>query len=222
LVKRIYICVEGQTEEVFVRQTLAPELLAHNVFATAIIIATKRPASGGKFRGGVTAGTQIHHELQRLLNDRQVAAVTTMFDLYGLPVNTPGLAESAHLTGTQRATAVEAAITQQIADARFRANLQVHEFEALVFAAPTQAQARAGQAVPRLGSLLVEAVAEAGSAELVNDDPETAPSKRLSKLWPGYVKTLDGPAIVASAGLDRLRVECPHFGQWLSWLESFA
>ncbi len=39
-------------------------------------------------------------------------------------------------------------------------------------------------------------------------------------MWPGYVKTLDGPAIAAEAGLEVLQMACPHFGEWVSWLLS--
>ena len=56
--------------------------------------------------------------------------------------------------------------------------------------------------------------------ELVNERPTTAPSKRIQRAWPGYLKSIDGPAILAESGLDRLRYSCPHFGEWLTWLES--
>jgi hypothetical protein len=52
--------------------------------------------------------------------------------------------------------------------------------------------------------------------------PNTAPSKRLIATWPGYVKTIDGPAIAREAGLALIRTACPHFGTWLGWLESLA
>jgi hypothetical protein len=38
--------------------------------------------------------------------------------------------------------------------------------------------------------------------------------------WSRYAKTTDGPAIAAQIGLGRLRESCPHFGAWISRLES--
>jgi energy-coupling factor transporter ATP-binding protein EcfA2 len=65
--------------------------------------------------------------------------------------------------------------------------------------------------------LVVDSV-EAGGPELVNDGPETAPSKRLARYRPGYVKTLDGPSVIAALGLPELRSRCPHLDRWLTRL----
>ncbi|MBA2497704.1 MAG: DUF4276 family protein [Acidimicrobiia bacterium] len=89
--KRLHVLVEGQTEEVFVRDVLAPHLQEFGTFTTAIIVATKRVRAGGKCRGGVTSWTQVERQLRLLLGDSDVVGVTTMLDLYGLPSGWPGL-----------------------------------------------------------------------------------------------------------------------------------
>jgi hypothetical protein len=56
--------------------------------------------------------------------------------------------------------------------------------------------------------------------ELVNDGVDTAPSKRIMNAYPQYAKTLDGPLVIAEAGLDAIRSACPHADGWLRELEA--
>ena len=58
------------------------------------------------------------------------------------------------------------------------------------------------------------------SPELINGDPETAPSKRIKREIPTYVKTTSGLNVTKRIGLPKLRAKCPHFGAWLDKLES--
>ena len=60
------------------------------------------------------------------------------------------------------------------------------------------------------------------SPEDVNDGPDTAPSKRLERLLPGYSKPLHGPLATEGAGLAALREACPRFDGWVRRLESLA
>jgi len=55
--------------------------------------------------------------------------------------------------------------------------------------------------------------------EDINDDPQTAPSKRITEIVPGYYKTVHGPMLTRRIGLNILRHECHHFNEWLEWLE---
>jgi Domain of unknown function (DUF4276) len=218
VIARALIAVEGQTEETFVRDILAPHLETFRVYAQSVVITTKRPASGGKFRGGVSAWAAIRREITQLLRDTSAAAVTTMIDLYGLPQDCPGIDVSRLSAAHHKVALVEAAIAGEINNARFRPYIQLHEFETLMFAAPDVCGSRSDN--PAVATTMARAVHSAGEPELVNDGPNTAPSKRILALWPGYLKTVDGPAIVKSVGLQHLRQECPHFGEWLNWLES--
>lgn len=216
--KRVFVSVEGQTEETFVRDFLAPHLSTSDIFLQPVVLSTKRPAAGEKFKGGATGWSQIEREIRLLLRDSSVAAVTTMFDLYGLPADVPGLVASSGLSPYQRVNVVESSIDSALNETRFRPYLQLHEFEALVFVAPEIAARRSGS--PHVLEAMNLAIGVAGSPELVNESPLTAPSKRLRSMWPGYVKTLDGPAVAAEAGLPALPASCPHFGEWVTWLLS--
>src|SRR6185436_9487197 len=48
-VRRVHVLVEGQTEETFIRDVLAPHLASREVYLTPVLAATKRIKSGLKF-----------------------------------------------------------------------------------------------------------------------------------------------------------------------------
>lgn len=216
---RILISVEGQTEETFVRDLLKPHLDRLGVFLQPVVLATKRPSGGGKYRGGLTSWKQARAELVRLLTDTSVL-VTTMYDLYALPGDFPGRQMASGRSPRERVQAVQHAVDSEIGSARLRSYVQLHEFESLVLSCAGLLGDRSGD--ERVGELLEQQVQAAGGPEFVNDGPTTAPSKRIASSWPGYVKTLDGPAVLAEAGLASIRVACPHFDEWITWLEQQA
>jgi hypothetical protein len=55
--------------------------------------------------------------------------------------------------------------------------------------------------------------------ELINESPQTAPSKRILKICDSYDKVDDGILILKEIGLNKLRSECTHFNEWLTKLE---
>lgn len=215
--RRVLVSCEGPTEENFVRQCLIEPCEARGVYLQTSILLTKHIAGGPDHRGGATSWDQIRRELVSLCGDTDAAAITTLYDLYGLPDDVPGWAPATpSLDASARARAIESAIAADIGDNRLRPHLQVHEFEALVLTDAAGIAARSGLA--NLASTIAETVARCGGPENVNDSPHTAPSKRLADWWPGYGKTIDGPALVRDVGLAHVRQHCPHFDQWFAWL----
>jgi hypothetical protein len=65
-------------------------------------------------------------------------------------------------------------------------------------------------------------IAQCGEPELVDEGPDTAPSKRITRHRPDYLKTSDGPAILGNIGLSTIRIACPHFDTWLTAIEGRA
>jgi hypothetical protein len=109
---------------------------------------------------------------------------------------------------------VERAIAEAVDSGRFLPHLVLHEIEAWVLSD-----------CERLGNLmedpsgvtqLAREVESEPSPETVNDGTETAPSKRIIRVYPQYVKTFDGPLIIADTGLDSIRQCCPHADRWLA------
>ena len=58
--------------------------------------------------------------------------------------------------------------------------------------------------------------------EDINDDPESAPSKRVLGAANSYRKVINGTLAAHAVGIDRMRSECPHFRDWLDRLQAIA
>jgi Domain of unknown function (DUF4276) len=214
--------VEGQSEEAFVKQTLAPWLAHRGVFVQGpTLLWTKRLPAGSGFRGGVSGWAQIVRNLQPLLNDSD-AWVTTLLDFYGLPGDVPGWAEHrGNGPAADQAAAVQAAIAQALGPApRFLPFLALHEFEAWVFADPAVVAQHFGSGA--IAAALSAEVPEQGGPEDINHGAETHPMARLGKHCPGYKKSSDGPTILGKIGIETIRSRCPHFSGWLARLEALG
>jgi hypothetical protein len=213
---RVYLLVEGQTEETFVRELLQPHYTRAGIFLTSIIVST---SPGHK--GGVVSYAKVRPQIERLCKQDADAHVTTMFDLYGLPPDFPGKSDPAwprQGNGQQKATFVESCMAQDIRQHNFIPNIVVHEFEALLFVQPECFAEWADEYVTES----LTSVRQSTAPEDINDDPHTAPSKRILATMPGYQKTLHGPLIACDIGLDAMRGDCPHFDGWLRKLEALA
>lgn len=216
--KRVFVLCEGQTEETFVRDVLGPHLEAFDVFTKQVVLKTKRVKAGGAFRGGVTSTQQVLNDVAHLLADSDVSAVTTILDYYGLPTDFPGMATRPPASAIARVSHVEDAWAARVNDRRFIPHLVLHEYEAWIFSDP----ARCAWVFedPRLPAQLFGVATTCGGAEMINEDPQTAPSKRLMAMMPSYRKTLHGPMAVAAIGLAAIREACPHADAWLKRLEA--
>lgn len=217
--KRVLILVEGQTEETFVREVLAPHLLLLGVALTPRIVVTKYVKEGGSFKGGVPQYALVQGDLRRLLGDTGATCVTSLLDYYGLPKDFPGLATRPPGNCYTRVEHVERAFAKDIAHPRFLPYLALHEFEAMLFADPGRCSISfSPDEIAKLQAIR----AGVQSPEEINEHPDTAPSKRVLSIAPGYQKTLYGPLAVMDIGLPAIRAACPHFAQWLSKLEALA
>lgn len=215
--KRVLVLVEGQTEERFVKDVLAPHLWTSGKDPIPKVVTTKRVKRGPDFKGGITDYQKVESDLRRLLGDTGVAAVTTFIDYYALPVDFPGMATRPNGTPQDRARHVENEWAQWIDHPRFRPYLMIHEFEALLFSKPDELSKALYQndALQELAAIRASFV----TPEDINDNPLTAPSKRIIKVVPGYQKTLHGPLVTKRIGLEILCEECPHFSEWIGWME---
>ena len=99
--------------------------------------------------------------------------------------------------------------------------VQKHEFEGLLFSNVNAFSAAIG-ATNELVDRLREVRSRFPSPEDINDNPDTAPSKRIKNLIPAYQKVVAGPLLANETGLDTIRAECPRFGEWLAKLESLG
>ncbi|WP_038493799.1 DUF4276 family protein [Collimonas arenae] len=222
MTKRVLVLVEGQTEERFVKDVLAPAFWRHELYIEPTVLMTKRVKDGPNFRGGVTNFIKFKNDVNRLLNDAGDALVTTFLDYYALPADFPGMmTRGQNATGSQCVLHVEAELHKHFGSANnFLPFLALHEFEALLFSD--------ADILPRvMNSSNKQAEFSAirnsfDNPEEINNRPETAPSKRILRLFPGYRKTLHGPITATRIGLKSICEACPHFSAWVDKLEDFA
>lgn len=216
---RLGISVEGQTEERFVKDLLAPHLASFEVYATPVIVTTSRSASGKKAKGGGINIGRVSGELDRLLRGYSDGFVTSIYDFYGFEDKKKG----------ETVEDLEARIASSLgAPDNLISYVQLHEFEGLLLSDEVTV-ADYFQAT-ELNSLIRSAVNKAGSPEQVNDHPATAPSKRLeawtrahapaAQQYSKATKTLHGPQLAARLGLPVIRTACPRFNSWLTQLEN--
>jgi hypothetical protein len=217
-VRTALVLVEGQTEERFIKEVLQPHLATQGVWVTPTILRTsglRQPVR----KGGVSSWSKMRRDLQRLAEDTSVTAITTLLDYYGLPDDVPGMSSRpARQSALAQVVHVEAALNADLGDPRFRAYVALHELEALLFA-------EVQRWAPRFdaGEIARLCVDVAGlEPEAIDDGVTTAPSKRLERFLSKYRKTLHGPVCIDDVGLELVRVRCPHFGEWLTWLEQLA
>lgn len=213
--------VEGQSEEAFVKTTLAPYLAERGVYVERpIVLWTKRVASGSGFRGGVSNWNQIRRDLLPLTRDGD-AWVTTLLDFYGLPDDFPGRAEALALDGPRtQVERLQVAFGGAIAHPRFIPFLALHEFEAWIFCAPQAVADHFGdlKLIPRVN----EVVQKAGEPEFINQGTSTHPKARLRSLVGEYKEASDGPTLMGKIGIPAIRAACPHFATWLDRLEALG
>jgi hypothetical protein len=215
--KRVYVMVEGQTEETFVREVLYDHFLRIGIYIEAILVETKKG-----FKGGLVSYAKIKPQIIRQCREKQSAWVTTLFDLYGLPNDFPAKNDNAYAglaTGQQKAQYLQTALAQDINERNFIPNLLVHEFEALLF---SNVQPFADWTDDKTVQALQKIADAKSTPEDINDSPQTAPSKRILQLMPEYDKVVQGTLIASDIGLDEIRAKCAHFDGWVQSLTRLA
>lgn len=58
--------------------------------------------------------------------------------------------------------------------------------------------------------------------EGINDNPATAPSKRIAGVILSYRKRLHGPQVAKKMSLEKIRAERPRFDEWVIRLEALG
>ena len=205
---RLAISVEGQTEEEFVKQFLADHLRGRGVEPTPILFGRARNRSDG----GNVSVEQLVREMAHLRH--RFDAVTSLVDFYGF-----------RRKGDRTVDELEKDLRQKLGHLRHPKKVipyvQRHEFEGLLF---SDVSVFAGLVEAPDGS--VEALQNIRSQfqtpEDINDNKDTAPSKRIKKVIPRYDKRVNAPLLAMEIGLAKIRNECHRFNGWVTSLESLG
>lgn len=219
---RVYVIVEGQTEESFVGDVLASSLWPNQVFLHPIILGPPG------HKGGNTSFIRVKKDVVTQLKQDRAAYCSTMIDLYGMGRGYPGTPAPAGLSNLEKVRHIERAFKNDVvselpdlrADVRFLPYLQLHEYEGLLFSDPPRFATGIGQ--PQLTSGFQTIRDAFATPEDINDNPNTAPSKRVAQYYRPYSKPIDGLRAAKAVGVARMKQECPHFCDWVTRLEQLG
>ena len=216
---RLNITAEGQTEEIFVKQTLSNYLGTFNISTDVRCVLTSKDKRK-HYRGGLISYDKVKKDILAWIKEdnNSDARFTSMFDLYALPIDFPGFEDSKKIIDPyEKVTFLESELAKDIDDFRFIPYIQLYEFEALLFTNPKKLEIEYFDYQSSINKL-IQIVEKIGNPELINDNPETAPSKRIIKLIPEYNKVI-GATIVGGIGIENLKTGCKHFNDWVIKLE---
>ncbi len=218
---RLNITTEGATELRFVKDVLFKHLQPYGIYCSYRSVLTSKEYHK---RGGMTNYAKAKKDIQQWLKEESSSdrRFTTMFDYYALPNDFPGYSDAQRLTSPyDKVKCIEEALAENIKDARFIPYIQLHEFEALLFAGLEMLlleYEERSKEVENLKKLLSQAPYN-NNPELINDQKETAPSHRIIAEIPEYQKVNSGSLITGLISIAVIRSKCRHFDEWLTKLE---
>ncbi len=210
--KPLYILVEGQTEEEFVKNLLRPHLLERGlVEVTPIKISTK-----AGFKGGFVKYDHLKRDAKLLLRQRHNTVLSTFVDYFRIPNDVPRCADCIRIHNIEdRISCIETSIGDDIGSHRFLPYIQKYEFEAVLFSSNKGFENYYEDKVAIQTRKIVEGYP---NPEDINDNPATSPSNRIKQIVPGYNKVLSGNVLALEIGIDRILEKCPRFSRWVNSL----
>ncbi len=209
--KRLYIIVEGQTEQEFVKDLIAPYFSNLGFYdVRPFLIRTSRTG-----RGGFVNYLHLKNDITRLLKQETEIIITTLVDFFRMPTNIPKYDECIDNNTNifDKVLCLEKSIEDDISDSRFIPYIQLHEFEAVLFSTNNGFECYYEAEIYSQTQSIIE---KYENPELINDRPETAPSKRLMKIIPSYNKVVDGNIIAMEVGFDAITEKCLRFRNWIN------
>lgn len=223
----INILCEGQTEERFVKEVLKPYFKSAGIVLKHRLLVTSKRKNA---YGGMLSYSQVKGDLTKWMKENKGRAsethfYTTMFDFYALPDDFPGFSEANGCHDPyQKVKRLEEAFQTDIDNLAFIPYIQLHEFEALCFCDIRQMISLYPAAKRQIEQLANVLDTYDGNPELINNSPQTAPSKRIISSIEAcgqyhYNKPMTGATVTQSIGIDKLMNMCQHFREWINQLE---
>ncbi len=215
--KYVIIICEGETEKEFCQKILAPYFNRKDIDI--------RPPLIKKSMGGIVKWPELQKQIALHLKSEPKAYVTTLIDYYGLykKYGFPKWYEAELLADkNQRMDMLELGMKEDIEDSirhRFIPYMQLHEFEGLLFNEINifyeQIPSKELVGIEELKQIFVQY----DNPEMINNNRDTSPSHRLKRIISGYNKVVYGNIIAEAIGLEKIRVKCPRFDRWLTYIE---
>jgi hypothetical protein len=169
--KRVYIIVEGQTEEEFIKTTLRDYLSRHNIHDVRPI---KIGTSSGH-KGGELKYARYKKNIEILLKSQSDIVVTSLIDFFRLRTDFPKYDDASKMVDkTARITYLENAIKEEISNRFFIPYIQLHEFEGLLFT-DIHGFDYLMDLPKKEKSEIIQIISSYSNPEMINDGADTAP-----------------------------------------------
>jgi hypothetical protein len=223
---RVVVVCEGDTEEEFVRDVLAPGFYGLGLYLEPQMVETSPGNCGGALNYD-----RVKPHLRNVLRQKSAPVVTTLFDLYKLDKRFPGFEQSRGISDLgQRLDVLRRELHADIVavagcqPGRFIPYIQPYEFEALLFSDVTSLFLVNPSWTKKSIDRLLEIRNAAVSPERINDRPETKPAAHLERELnnPSYRKRRHGPIAAQKIGLTKIEAECAFFAAWLAQIRGLA
>ena len=208
--KRLCIICEGQTEREFVKNLLVPHLQTFGIYAHPSLLKARPGQRGGGNVSVLGLGEHIRNKYHN------VNFITTLVDYYGFK-NIKG--RSKKQLEQDILNQAQSLIGQRFNAHYVRPYVQMHEFEALLFSDISKFELLRDNWNNKSQTQLRQICNRFKTPEDINNSAQTAPSKRLDDIFPGYSKISDGLLIAEDIGLAKIRQACPLFNNWIGQLE---
>jgi hypothetical protein len=214
--KRLIIVCEGPTEQEFCSSVLMQHLMKFDIVVSAPLVK--------KSNGGIVSWTSLRQQILKHLHERD-AIVSMLVDYYGLKDNFmfPGWEESKSIVDKKMRMhylfeRMKEDVPEEMRN-RFIPYIQLHEFEGLLFSDINAFRDNFGDNEADFDKI-ENTIHHFPNPEDINNNPLTAPSKRLIDAIPGYNKIVYGNILAERIGLDSIRRKCPLFNEWVNELEN--
>lgn len=209
---RVAISIEGQTEDEFCKKILVPHFRNISIELTPIVLTTSRAKCGTKHKGGCVNLDRIRSEVSKLLSNFDY--VTTFYDLYGF----------SRIKESLSVGELEQKMYSAFNDTKYIPYVQKYEFETLLFSdTDCYEELLTIDAKEKMDTIIN---IHAGQIENINNSKETAPSKRIEKIFTdnheAYDKVFYGYSILEEIGLSKVREKSYRFDEWLEKIERLS
>ena len=210
--KRLYIIVEGQTEQEFVNSMIAPYMQQHGVYTvTPLLIRTSKTG-----RGGFVNYEHLKNDAKKLLSSKKSDfVVSTFVDFFRIPEVPQKERWEKKATHIEQVEEMEQCIAEDINDSRFIPYIQLHEFEALLFSSNKGFESFFSEDNAKDTQQIINTF---NNPENINTTPTGAPSKRLLAIKDDYDKVIEGNLIALEVGINDILTKCPRFRAWIEKL----
>lgn len=225
--KNVLIMCEGDTEVNFVKNILNIYFQGKIILYPVKFVTSFNSRKGETKKGGIPKYESVKNQIENFIRKNHYNYITTMIDYYGIAGK--DFPDSQYNDIYDKIADLEKKFNEDVdiiikqnkKNIKFFAYFQLHEFETLLFSDLDKLLEVEPEWDYKEIKNLKNSIKSFDSIELINNSPETAPSKRLSEAFKvRYNKIIHSTSIIEKIGINNIRVKCRHFNEWLDKIEN--